>query len=1060
MAVLAVLQALAKSKGSLPELWISTFCCQWAKAGDFQGQPLPLHSAIWGLARAARNELPNLRLFCADAADAPGASSLPSVLGALEAQFGSEGGEPAEHERALRGPQPVLYVPRLQEASLTSSASDWAGRQGLTLITGGLGALGLCFAQWLLENKGAVALVSRTGRAAADCQVAFRRVASKVTVHRADLAKADDTKKLFQQPLFKDLRGIIHAAGLLEDHMIVDLTREHFERPLAAKIDGTLNLNEGLSDQKLDLEFFALFSSVAALLGTPAQGNYCAGNAFLDSFAAHCRDNGRKAVSIQWGPWAEVGMAARANTSESSIARLSPAKGIEAMHAVLAAQSSLRNGVVAVARFKWTTLLGQLPRVPTFLSKFSVTSSKGSKGMSNYTVEDVRSLVVDSLTDALGTEDFDINTPLMELGLDSLAGVEFRNRLQASVDGINLTPTLMFDYPTVPDLVEYIWSQVGPAEEEELHAVQAGASLDSQLTVAGHSGRFPGSLSNHPGDFWRTLASGLDTTADLPPERWDMDAFFDPDPDTPGKTYVRLGHFILGIDQFDGEFFGLSEMEQRGMDPHQWLTLEITYDSMFAAGLTKETMNGLECGIYVGCATLGGIAPDIPAFGPFTNIGYAYSGLSGRVSHTLSLRGPCFTVDTACSATVVALDCASQALRLGRCRSAAASGVNLQLSAAIWVGFAKMRGLAADGNCKTFDTSADGFARGEGMGRGLSSVYIMADANATPAALLGGVATNHDGRAATITAPNGTAQQRVIRAALSERGTRPEALACLECHGTGTALGDPIEVGAQKAVYGKGREAPMILAAGKTNLGHLEGAAGVAGLSKAVLLLQKAQVTPLLWLKQLNHNVELSSFGFAPTELLDATRAEGRAAVSSFGFSGTNGHVGAPAILEVSRSEAPADRPRRPAACYSRRHLQPYRQWLKAPSSGQACLAVAVNGLKTNPHGADSAQTHCFLNVPITLRSRCIWRRRCIAKRIGRRRRIAKTRWEAKKHRDDASQGEDTLRRRIGNAHGFRIRIAKRRSSQVLKRDKAAIPVFRARMRTDTHGSRKSFDRV
>ena len=166
------------------------------------------------------------------------------------------------------------------------------------------------------------------------------------------------------------------------------------------------------------------------------------------------------------------------------------------------------------------------------------------------------------------------------------------------------------------------------------------------------------------------------------------------------------------------------------------------------------------------------------------------------------------------------------------------------------------------------------------------------------------------------------------------------------------------------------------------------------------------------------------------------------------------------AILEVSRSEAPADRPRRPAACYSRRHLQPYRQWLKAPSSGQACLAVAVNGLKTNPHGADSAQTHCFLNVPITLRSRCIWRRRCIAKRIGRRRRIAKTRWEAKKHRDDASQGEDTLRRRIGNAHGFRIRIAKRRSSQVLKRDKAAIPVFRARMRTDTHGSRKSFDRV
>ena len=440
MAVLAVLQALAKTKGSLPELWISTFCCQWAKVGDFQGQPLPLHSAIWGLARTARNELPNLRLFSTDLG--------PSLeLSALEAQFGADSADSdlPEHERALRkrgegsSPVHVLYVPRLQEVSLASAAQGWslaaaATRGGPILITGGLGALGLCFAQWLLEQKaGEVALVSRTGRAAADSQVAFRRVASKVTVHRADLAKAEDTRKLLQQPLFKDLRGIIHAAGLLEDHMIVDLNREHFERPLAAKIDGTLNLNEGLSGQQLDLEFFALFSSVAALLGTPAQGNYCAGNAFLDSFAAHCRENGRlKAVSIQWGPWAEVGMAARANTSESSIARLSPAKGLEAMHAILAAQSSLRSGVVAVARFKWTVLLGQLPRVPAFLSKFS-TTSKGSKGTSNYTVEDVRSLVVESLTDALGTEDFDINTPLMELGLDSLAGVEFRNRLQALV---------------------------------------------------------------------------------------------------------------------------------------------------------------------------------------------------------------------------------------------------------------------------------------------------------------------------------------------------------------------------------------------------------------------------------------------------------------------------------------------------------------------------------------------------------------------------------------------------------------------------------------------------
>eukprot|EP00931_Biecheleriopsis_adriatica_P048348 TRINITY_DN27935_c0_g1_i1.p1 TRINITY_DN27935_c0_g1~~TRINITY_DN27935_c0_g1_i1.p1 ORF type:complete len:5156 (-),score=1260.04 TRINITY_DN27935_c0_g1_i1:82-15549(-) len=931
---LEIMKALAKLRGGAPELWLVTCSTQSTKIGDMAGVGLPLHAGLWGLARAFRNEHPDRKVLCFDVGQGM------ELSGTLHAHLQAAGDIVGDPEIAARRKSEEgeatqeLLVPRLLEATEVKLGEQALECQetGSYVISGGLGALGLIFARWLLERKAKnIALLSRSGKPPPDCRVAFKRLASKVTVHKADISSASDTLRVMK--LVKDelgsVRGIVHAAGSLDDHMIVDLERSHLEGVLAPKVDGTLNLSKSVSDEKLD--FFACFSSVAALLGTPAQANYCAANAFMDAFVSHQRDNGHPAVSVQWGPWAEVGMAARAGTSETSIARIEASKGLEAMEAILASQRSLRSGVIGVARIKWKTLLGQLPRVPAFLSRFSSSSAKAPAVTGNYTQEDVKALVVGSLADVLGSDDFDLSTPLMELGLDSLAGVEFRNRLQGAVDGIQLTPTLMFDYPTVPDLVEYIWSQVGPAEDEELlGGMQAGGVVGEQLALAGHSGRFPGSSGNHPGELWQTLSSGLDTTAELPPERWDMDAFFDPDPDVPGKTYVKLGHFIPGIEQFDGEFFGLSEMEQRGMDPHQWLTLEVTYDGMYAAGLTKETMNGMDCGVYVGCATLGGIEPDIPAFGPFTNIGYAYSGLSGRVSHTLSLRGPCFTVDTACSSTVVALDCANQAVRIGRCKSAVASGVNVQLSAAIWVGFAKMRGLAMDGNCKTFDVSADGFARGEGMGAVYVEVAGARGSEAVPAAaLLGGVATNHDGRAATITAPNGTAQQRVLRAALAERGTRPEAVGCLECHGTGTALGDPIEVGGQKAVYGKGREAdqPLVLAAGKTNLGHLEGAAGVAGLSKAVLSIQRAQIPPALWLRQLNNNIDFTGFhALTSVELLDWRKTKVReVGVSSFGFSGTNGH----ALVEGAPLETTKEPLKRPAAVYSRRLLQPYTPWLQ-----------------------------------------------------------------------------------------------------------------------------------
>ena len=402
------------------------------------GASCPLHASLWGLARAFRNEHPNQpRVLCFDL----GCKLNLTELQHLPLPSTAE----AEAEVALRS---TLLVPRLQEAN--HEAGD-VSVNGNHVITGGLGALGLMFASWLLEKgKGTkakkagktkegevkVALISRSGKPPADCQVAYQRLASKVSVHKADISDAKDLSQAMQTICkLGPIKGIIHAAGMLDDHMIADLKDSHITSVLAPKAAGTMILNDALltHQPKTELDMFVLFSSVASLLGTPAQGNYCAANAFMDSFASYLRDSGhrrhRKAVSIQWGPWAEVGMAARANTSESSIARISASKGQEAMATILSS-SSLRNGVIAVARIKWQALLPQLPVAPPFLSNFvSKTASSGPVG--NYTLEDVKSLVVTSLADALGSEDFDLNTPLMELGLDSLAGVEFRNRLQA-----------------------------------------------------------------------------------------------------------------------------------------------------------------------------------------------------------------------------------------------------------------------------------------------------------------------------------------------------------------------------------------------------------------------------------------------------------------------------------------------------------------------------------------------------------------------------------------------------------------------------------------------------
>ncbi len=422
------------------------------------------------------------------------------------------------------------------------------------------------------------------------------------------------------------------------------------------------------------------------------------------------------------------------------------------------------------------------------------------------------------------------------------------------------------------------------------------------IAIVGMACRFPGG-ANDPASYWRLLREGCHAVGEVPADRWDVDAYFDPDPDAPGKTYTRMGGFLdRPIDRFDARFFGITPREAPGMDPQQRLLLELAWESLENAGLAPDKLQGSPTGVFVGIsATDFGMLDrgrDLVAqIDPYSATGSAFSVAAGRISHLLGLRGPTLALDTACSSSLVAVHLACESLRAGRSSMALAGGVNLMLVPHGFVGMCKLRALAPDGRCKTFDAGADGYVRGEGGGvvvlKRLSDALAAGD---SIHAVIRGTAVNHDGRSSGLTVPNAAAQQAVIRAAIEDAGLSPEQVDYVEAHGTGTELGDPIEIRALSAVLGRGRskENPLAVGSAKTNFGHLEAAAGIAGLIKLVLSLAHEAIPPHLHLERPTPHVDWDELPLViPTTLTPWPRGERPrvGGVSSFGFSGTNAHI-------------------------------------------------------------------------------------------------------------------------------------------------------------------------
>jgi thioester reductase-like protein len=428
----------------------------------------------------------------------------------------------------------------------------------------------------------------------------------------------------------------------------------------------------------------------------------------------------------------------------------------------------------------------------------------------------------------------------------------------------------------------------------------AERARNEPVAVIGMACRFPGG-ANSPELFWELLRDGRDAVTEVPPARWRIDDLFDPDPDVPGKMATRWGGFLdAEIDLFDAELFGISPREAASLDPQQRLLLEVCWEALEDAGQAVDRLTGSRTGVFVGIS--GNDFAQLTLFGDpgqidvYTATGNALNAAAGRLSFVLGLQGPAMAVDTACSSSLVAVHLACRSLQNEECRMALAGGVSLILSPNPTIAVSRARMMSPEGRCKTFDAGADGYVRGEGCG--LTVLKRLSDALADGDRILAvvrGSALNQDGASSGLTVPSGKAQQALIREALARAGVDSTEVGYLETHGTGTPLGDPIEVDSIKAVQaGRPAERPCVLGAVKANIGHLEAAAGVAGLIKAILALQHGEIPPQIHLRRLNPHLDLERAPFViPLERRPWPRGESAriAGVSSFGFSGTNAHV-------------------------------------------------------------------------------------------------------------------------------------------------------------------------
>ena len=828
-------------------------------------------------------------------------------------------------------------------------------RPGRTfLVTGGLGGIGCAVAGWLAD-RGAEAIVLNGRRApdpeAEEAIAALRERGVQVQVELADVTDATAVDAMLARidRQLPPLGGVIHSVGVLADGTLGNQSWETFERVLWPKMLGAWHLHRATEHRELDL--FLLFSSIVGTLGNAGQANHAAANAFLDQLAAHRRARGLPGQAIAWGAWAGLGEAEeqreRITQQRSAFGGgwFTPQQGLRALDRLVRQDPA----TAVVMAMDWPVFAAAIERRPSLLAEM-LAAAVVPEGGAEAAVDDLparlqaapaaerEGMLVAFLQREVQAV-LRLPSPpapavgFFELGMDSLMAVELRNRLNRAFAETYTAPnTLVFDYPDIATLARHLADELGaggesvrslpesacaptPAAQPPATARQvaqapqepqprqarptaaqprSGWNAEQGIAVVGMACRFPGA-PDLPA-FVRELEAGRDAVTDGRPDG--APGAGPAAASINGNGAYGRGGFVTAIDRFDARFFGIRPIEARLMDPRQRMLLETSWQALEDAGIDPPRLRGSRTGVYIGIA-----ASEYRDLMTSSRDGVSYLGTAGsmtvgRVSFQLGLVGPTMPVELNCASALVAVHQATVALRQGEVDLALVGGVHAILSPAVTQEMAELGLLSPTGQCHALAAGADGFVRGEGCGLVVLKRLAEAEADGDRVwAVIRGSAVNQNGVSAGPTVPNGPAQERVIEQALSTAGVAPAEVDYLEAHGAGSELGDAIEVQAAATVYGRGRAPgrPLLIGSVKNNIGHLEPAAGVAGLIKVVLALNRGVIPPHLHCSDPNPNLDWARLPVrVTTELTEWPGVAGRpprAGVSALGISGANAHV-------------------------------------------------------------------------------------------------------------------------------------------------------------------------
>jgi len=812
----------------------------------------------------------------------------------------------------------VLRERRLRRAAKTDTwrRKDFIGQKVVVfkeqrceidaaLITGGLGAIGLEFAS-ASERLGArVEIASRVGRA--------KSFGNRFGDARA--FKCENAREAFTTHYFP--RGVpsraLHAAGTLRDALVSNASAASTRDVVASKsCDALLQ-----SLEFRPLESALACSSIAALTGNPGQANYAFANAALDALAIDSRRRGRPVAGAQFGGWSAVGMAARDASIVHRLERigagaLAPARGLALIARIL--RGDVRD--VVASPFDWSRVAKSLPELQMFADVVvarasadarSTPSTRSATKANGMSVHDIEQRVAEVVNALVGTN-VPRDAPLAEAGLDSQAANELKNEIDGAFPGLDVPVTVAYDFPTIAALSHYIASGV--------NAASASSVSQSVVTTSTSSERSTTAAAVVGADVLSPTPSG-DGAERIPMHRWDNQWYVE----SVNLLIPSFSAFVRGYELFDDELFAVARAEATLMDVQQRSILEgvLTCRLGAFANLREDALDGDSCGVFVAISAMQYQNEVIDRYvpnrtSPYIATGNTLSVAAGRASFIFGYRGPCLSLDTACSSSVVAMHLTLESLRTNECQTAAVAGVISILGPGVHAIFFSSGMLSPSGRCRSLDAEADGYCRGEARGVFIvrafdvcSPTHENAGASARTVAIVG-TAVNQDGRSSSLTAPHGPSQSASLRRALRSANVVGEAIEKLQMHGTGTPLGDPIEVGATIAALARPSNAlPMSLEAHKSHVGHTETASGMVALMQPLISLVHGYVEKILHLRTLNPHVEsiVKNARCAVSHRTLSARAATTAGASSFAFQGTNAN----AIQRLVRDEARAVHP-------------------------------------------------------------------------------------------------------------------------------------------------------